>query len=314
MRGSLANLGALLDFRNRPAGIAEKEQPEEIHPMRTNWRTVPEDDKNPEDTEDFRKEKLHEIIPSVESIMRSVRNAEKYPEEIERNAKGQIIRIGSLVFSDGTQTEKAYKRGIDGKVSQYDRVMPAGAMMGTSEKAKTDAGSDEDAAHVTASNHYYRDMFGVKSKSRVSSSRTKKKGKSYTAKQSAEMLAEAYANTDMSKVTYTRYPAGLPDVANKIGDNFLGMRKGKNGQSGSMAWSDISTALVEREIWLAAIDGLKPKSRIVLDAAQSARTYADIGISIGQSEKYAKYNQGGKRALRSANDNFKQSFKLYGNQ
>lgn len=301
-RASIAEqLGALLAFRNRPAGIAEDEQPEEILPLQTNWRTMPDNETNPEDVEDFRKEKLHEIVPSVEAIMRSVRRAEKYPDqEIERNTKGAIIRIGSLMFSDGTQTEKAFKRGIDGKVSQYDRVMPVGAMLGTTEKAKTDAGSDEDATHITASNGYYRDMFKVKSRQRVSSSRSKRKGKSFTATESAAVLAEAYANTDMSKVTYTRYPVGLPDVASKIGDNFIGMKKGKNGESGSMAWSDISTALVEREIWAAAIDELPKGDLETLDKLHRAKNLMDIG---GSGSRRASERRGN-RMLRAANDNF----------
>ena len=307
MRGSLAGLSALLAYRNRPAGIAEKEQPEEVHPLQTNWRTLPGEETDPEDTVDFRKEKLHELAPSVEAIMRSVRRAQKHPEETEINEKGQIIRIGDLHFSDGSQTEKAYKRGIDGKVSQYDRTMPVGAMLGTREKAKTDAGGDEDPAHVTASNQYYRDMFGVKPKARASSSRNKKKGKSYTATESREELAKAYANTDMSKVTYTRYPAGLPDVANKIGDNFLGMKKGKKGESGSMAWSEISTALVEREIWAAAISELPKGDLETLDKLDRARNLRDIG---GVGAKRTSEMRG-KRYMQAANDNLSSLFKKH---
>jgi hypothetical protein len=307
-RRSIAEqLQALFAFRSRPAGIAESEQPEEIHPVQTNWRTVTADETNPEDTEGMRTEKLREITPSVEAIMRSVRKAEKYPEETERNEKGQIIRIGDLYFSDGTQTEKAHRRGIDGKIIQYDRVMPVGSMLGTKEKAKTDAGGNEDATHITASNRYFHDVFGLKQKPKVTSSRTKRKGKSYTPTESRAALAEAYSNTDMSKVTFTRYPAGLPNVANKIGDNFLGLKKGKKGESGSMAWSDISTALVEREIWAAAIDELPKGDLETLDKLAKARNLTDIG---GSGSRRASERRGSKR-LKAANDNFNAAVKKY---
>lgn len=302
-RESIAEqLKALLAWRNRPAGIAEDEQPDEILPLRTNFTTVVANDNNPEDTEDMGVERRIQILPTIAGIMRQVKDG-----ETERNDKGQIIGIGKLRFSDGTQTERAYKLTIDGGAEVYQARVPTGGMLGTSEASTRMLGGDEDPSAVTSSNHYYADMFDVKAPAHRSNSK-RTKGKSFTATESREELAKAYANTDMSKVTYTRYPSALPAAGSKIGDNFLGMKKGKTGESGSMSWTDISTALVEREIWSASIAYLPKGDLEALDKAMNAKNFKGLGMSLGYGAEYSR-RKGGRKAIMSANDNLANALK-----
>ncbi|MDI6028328.1 hypothetical protein QBK99_19225 [Corticibacterium sp. UT-5YL-CI-8] len=285
--GSIAEqLQAVMAYRNRPEG--------EQQPIKTNWAVSPANDNNPEDVAGLTKERHREITPSLDAIMNSVKTG-----DVERNEAGQIIRIGSLLFSDGTQVEKAY-RLMMGEVTQYAAIMPVGAMLGTSEKAKNEAGgSGDNAQEVAASNSHFASMFDVKLTARKPAGRNKRKGKSYTAAESQMMLDDAYANTDMRKVTATRYPAGLPRAGVRIADSFLGMRKAAKGESGSMAWEDITTSMVNRDVWATTVASLMEKDRTVLDAASTAKTMADIAP--GGHRRSAERR--GKARLIAANDN-----------
>ncbi|MER9697647.1 hypothetical protein [Mesorhizobium sp. M0146] len=290
-------LTALLAYRNRPEG--------DPAPTQTNWSATPANDNSPDDIADLRAERLREITPSIDAIMRSVATG-----DIERNDRGQIVRIGSLRFSDGTQTERAYAIGPDGKIVRYDARMSTGAMMDTREKAKVEAGGGDNPQEAIESDRYFSAMFGVKLSARVSAGRNKRTGKSYTPDEAQAMLDVAWANTDPAKVTYTRFPVGLPRAGARIADSFLGMRKTGGGSGGSMAWSDISTALVERETWAATVAYLSERDVAVLDAAMEAGSMADVGCAAGQTRQYADKRSGGSRALKAANDNLASAIKL----
>jgi hypothetical protein len=288
---SLADqLSALMAYRNRPEG-----EPESV---KTNWTTVPANDNaDPEETIDFSFERNLLVTPSVQEILRQIKT-----KDVERNDAGQIIRIGKLRFSDGTQTERAYTQGPDGDVIQMDARMPVGAMLGTTEKAKEQSGGKGyTQAQLEQSNLFFAAMLDTIEPRYIK--RTKRRnGPSLTADESRVVLAKAIANTPkMPKVR--RYKPGLPCGGQRIADSFIGMQKGKKGESGAIAWEDIATHKVNREIWDEALARLADEDKTVLDAALVARTYEEVGIAAGQSRLYARDNGGGKRALKAANDN-----------
>jgi len=102
--GSIAEqLAALRKFATTPDHTPE--------PLQTNWTTVAANDNNPEDTEDLKHDRKRLVTPSVSEIMRNVATG-----DIEHNEAGQTVRIGRLRFSDGKQTEKAYRFTVDGKL------------------------------------------------------------------------------------------------------------------------------------------------------------------------------------------------------
>lgn len=294
---SLADqLQALRAYRSRPEPDAD------LAPVQTNWSVTPANDNNPEEVADLRNERRLEVTPSIDAIMRSVNSG-----DVERNGAGQIIRIGTLRFSDGTQTERAYTTGPDGKLIQFDARMPAGAMLDTREKAKVDAGGGDNPQETVDSDRYFADMFGVKLTARESASRNKRTGKSYTPDESTAMLAEAWTNTDSKKVTYTKYPAGLPRAGARISDSFVGMKKARCGDTGAMGWEDITTAHTNRDIWASTVAYLNEKDRAALDAACEAKTLADI--EPGGSRRAAERR--GKRALLAANDNLREALRIF---
>lgn len=275
----------------------------EPEPISTNWTVTPANDNNPEDIEGMRVERRWRMKPSVEEIMRQVAKG-----EVERNKAGQAIRIGTLKFSDGTQTEQAFKLTIDGKVVAFQARMPVGAMLGTKDAAESQLGGDEDSQHVTASNRYFADMLDTLPH-RYKAGGKRKRGAASSHEEAKRELAEAYANTDMSKVTFTRFPDGLPCGSAKVADNFLGMQKGKKGESGSMMWQDIVSARLDRDIWAATVDSLMHTDRKALDVAASGKSMRQVGESLGFSGKNAERR--GKRALIAANDNLMAAIEAY---
>jgi len=289
---------ALMAYKNRPES--------EIIPVSTNWNVVPENSNEPEVISQMHTERRIQILPTVEEIMRNV-----VSEDIERNDLGQIVRIGRLKFSDGTQVEAGHKYGPGGEVIATKHRMPAGAMLGCREQESRTLGGDENPSEVAASNNYFLDAFELKRRERIPSG--KKTKRTYqTHDQAKEDLAKAYADTpELPPVT--RCPPGLPNAGNRIGDSFLGMKKTTTGESGSMGWQDVSTALVDREIWAQAIEALSERDRNVLDlvAHQRARTLADVGVSAGQTKHYADKRSGGRRTLIAANDNLANAIKKY---
>ncbi|MGH6774768.1 hypothetical protein [Brucella tritici] len=298
--GSMAEqLAALKAYRSRPEAKYE--------PMQTTWRLTPSNDNtDPEAMEGLRMDRRLEITPSIHAIMKSVATG-----DICRNEDGQIIGVGDLSFSDGNQTEAGYVLGIDGDVIQADIRMPAGAMLKTKEKADTPSGSAEASSEVSASNAYFSNVLGTIPHRYKPGVRKRKKGKSYTQAESAQALADAYANTDMDKVTYTRYPKGLPCGSPKAADSFIGMRKTTCAGGGGESWEDTLSAMIDRKVWLDALQELKDKDREILDAAMDAANYTDVGIAAGQSRNYADKRSGGRKALIAANDNLAAAIKKH---
>lgn len=288
---------AMLAYRSRPEGP--------IEPIQTNWTVVPTNDNaDPAEVADVSFERNLLVTPSVQEIMRQVKD-----NKPERNAKGQIVRIGKLRFSDGAQTERAHTIGPDGTVIEMDARMPVGAMLGTIEKAKQQAGGKGyTQAQLAHSNGYFADVFGV-DQPRYITRIKRKNGPSITADEARIELAKAIANTEHMP-PIKKCPPALPCGAPRVADSFLGMQKGKKGESGAIAWEDIATHKVNREIWEETLSQLSKRDIATLDKAMEAATYEEVGVADGQAASYAKYNGGGKRRLIAANDNLSQALKL----
>ena len=291
----------------------------EPEPVQTNWATFPANDNDPEDVEDLHVERRWRMKPSVEEIMRQVASGDidrGPPSEMEIvkdgvvrtvTVPGPILRIGKLHFSDGTQTEAGFKLVMGEPIAARIR-MPAGAMLGTKDAEEGQLGGEADPQHITASNDYFAATFDVKPRAYQSGGR-RKRGRNISHAEAKAMLAEAYANTDMSKVTFTRYPDGLPAGSPKVSDNFLGLQKTTCGDSGSTMWQDIVSAKADRKEWFDAVDALKAKDRGVLEAAMTAKTMKSVGISMGYAGKTAERR--GKRALIAANNNLMAAIDAY---
>jgi len=295
--GSLSEqLQALMAYRTRPEGDYE--------PLQTNWTVTPDNNNaDPAEVADMRFERDWRQTPSVQEIMKQVATS-----DVERNEQGQIIRIGRLKFSDGNNTERGYMLGIDGVVIETDIRMPVGAMLGMRDKPERTSGGEVNPQEVKASNQYFEDMLGT-SPHRYKSSGKRRNGQNYTAEQSAKILAEAYVNTDMSKVTYTRYPKGLPCGSQNVADSFLGMRKTTCAGGGSQSWEDISTALIDRDIWAGTVASLSERDVAVLESAMEAKNLTDIHGAKGGHKRNEEKR--GKRSLKAANDNLAEFMKIF---
>lgn len=269
-------------------------------PVKTNWSIVPANDNNPEDVADMHVERHWDMSPSPEEIMRQV----KAGPEI-RNAAGQIIRIGNLRFSDGTQTETGFKLTIDGKVVSHQFAMPAGAMLGTTDKERAVRGGDDTS--MAASNAYFGEpktdktvggLFQAEfSKPRGKAPRTKRTGPK-TKAEAQQWLADAIANTPVMPAV-TKCPDGFPAAPKRLAQLFPGMVKVATGSEGSSAWQDIALKRENRKEWHEWVEGLSAEDSAVLEAARTARSYADV--SPGGTERGARKR--GRRALIAANDN-----------
>jgi len=273
-----------------------------VEPMQTNWTTIPANDNaDPEEVVDFGFERHLRITPSVEEIMRQ---AAVGPEA--RNAGGQVTSIGSLRFSDGKNTERAYCYGADDKVIQFDAPMPVGAMLGTREKTESQmGGKGVTDAQAEQSNLYFANMLETIEPRYLR--RTKRRnGKSCTAEESRAVLAEAIANTPVMP-PIKRYKAGLPCGGKLVAESFVGMQKGKKGESGAIMWQDISSSIIEREIWEETLAGLSETTAETLDSARVAKTMRQIGEAHGFVGKRAE--RMGKRILQAANDNLQDALK-----
>lgn len=305
-------LKALMAYRNRPEGEPE--------PTKSNWTTtVANDNADPEEVEDYSFERNLLVTPSVQEIKKQVDTGdiERGPAsemEIVRDGvnattvrvPGKITRIGKLRFSDGTQTEKAYTAGPDGDVVQMDARMPVGAMLGTTEKAKQQAGGKGyTQAQLVDSNGYFAKVFGVEHPHYKP--RTKRRnGPSLTADESRAELARAIANTKQMPPVKKCAPS-LPCGAPRVADSFLGMQKGKKGESGAIAWEDIATHKVNREIWDETLAYLSKRDIATLDTALTAKSMREIGEAHGFHGKRAE--RMGKKILRAANDNLTDAYR-----
>lgn len=302
----------------RHASLAEQltalrafiEQPETVEPVQTNWQSSPHARPaafNPEDVVDMHVERRVRIRPSIGEIINRLAGVEfamidkqtrPVGGDIERSESGAVVRMGKIRFSDGTATERAYKTNIDGGVIIYDARLPVGAMIGTRETQERTMGGDE-ADGDAESNRYFAEMFGVKPRGYRSGGK-RRQGRNYTNAESAAMLAEAIANTPVMPPV-TMCPDGIACGTARISDQFNGMKKGRSGESGSMQWADIGTALAERDVWALAKQALKGDDRTAIDALGCAKSMRHVGASLGFAGGWS--GRQGKRALVAANDN-----------
>lgn len=312
---SLASaMSALLAYRNRPEG--------EPVPVKTNWSLVASNDNEPEVVADMGYERIQLTTPSVAEIMRQaatgdVERSDPTEMEVIKNGvphtvcvPGQVIRIGRLRFSNGSQVERGYKTGPGGEVIAAEIRMPAGAMLGCQDRPHTPVGGGDNPQEVTASNTYFNDMFGVTPRRRIPARKGKKRnGPGFGHAEAKALLAEAYANTPKLP-PITKCPPGLPAAGSRIADSFVGMQKTGKGDTGSAAWESIATALVDREIWAEALAELSERDRKTLDtvAHGRARTLRDIAGK-EMSKRGAEYR--GMRLLREANDNLGEKLKKF---
>lgn len=299
--GSLAEqLAATLAWRNRP----ETEGP--LEAAKTNWSTVPANDNNPEDVADFGHERKILVTPSVGEIMRQCANGDVergpdvWSDHFQRMVPGPIVRIGSLRFSDGTQTEKAYINGPDGRVIRADMRMPVGAMLKAREATEAALGGKAVAKkHAELSNAYFAEMFGVDYPRYVPKGKMRREEKISEAERVALLAGE--------RPEVTVCPPGLPCGTRNVGDSFVGLKKAKRGESGSIPWADLATLKSSRECWRAVMRELRPATRKTLEKAATAKTLADIG---GKGHKRTAERRG-KRLLAAANDDLAIILKKY---
>lgn len=244
-------MSALMAYKTRPEG--------EPVPIQTNWSLVPANDNEPEVVAEMGYERIQLTTPSVGEIMKQVRT-----KDFERNDRGQIVRIGRLRFSDGTQVESGHKVGPGGETVATKHRMPAGAMLGGKDRPHTTIGGEQHATERTASNNYFIDLFKVPRRQKIGAQkRAKRNGSGFSRAEAKAMLDEAYANTkQLPEIKIC--PPGLPAATDRIADNFIGMKKGAKGESGSTVWQDVSTAIVDREIWMEVMAGLLDRDRRVL--------------------------------------------------
>lgn len=274
-------------------------------PVQTNWSVTPTNDNDPEEISDLHAERHWDISPSVDEIMRQVKRG-----PVVRNDRGLIVQIGTLRFSDGTQTESGFKLTVDGKVVAHQFPLPAGAMIGTTDKERAVRGG-EDAADEAASNRYFGapkkpdDPGGLFqaafSKPRRRVGKAKRTGPQ-TKAEARQWLADAIANTPVMPAV-TKCPDGFPAGPKRLAHLWPGLVKTATGDSGASGWEDIVSQRERRNEWHRWVDELKPVDRAVLEAARTAKTYADVGVAAGQTRQYADKKSGGRKALIAANDN-----------
>lgn len=274
---------ALLVYRSEPSGSF----------IKSNWRLEPYEAVNPEDIAELATDRLHDIVPSMQDLRRQFEKG-----EVATNKNGQVIGIGTLQFSDGTQHERGYTKGPDGSVIRADLRMPTGAMLRTSEKQ---GGARGGTVQQGTSNRRFAEIFGVSIPAHIPGSRNKRRGKSYKADESRKTLAEAIANTPVMP-DVKHYPVGLPAGSATVGDIFIGLRKRKTGRGGAIGWEDQFSAIRDREAYRAAQAALPAAARRAMETALDAEDLGDIGRAAGHDGDYAR--KAGRRLLIAANDNF----------
>lgn len=297
---SLADaMSALLAYSQRPEDGAP------LDDVPSNFQTTPANDNSPDDgVGKIDVEARIRTRPSLSYIVDSIELSEK-EKGPERNERGQIIRIGKLRFSDGTQVEPAYRYSLDGTLKRYAARIPVGGIIGASEQRERVLGGDENPDEVANSNQFFAKAFGFGDDVPpfVPPDRRPERKQNLSRAETAKDLADAWMNTNPDKVTYTRYPVGIARGSQRIGDNFIGMKVGRgNGSDGAAQWHDIYAAQVDRKIWRDSIAELSEKDRKALETARTAKTYAEVGLAVGQAPEYAR-RQGGRMALAAANDN-----------
>lgn len=286
--GSIAEqLAPLLRYATTPDHDPE--------PIQTNWATVAANDNNPEDVAEMAQDRKRLVTPSIAEIMRNVATG-----DVERNDKGQVIRIGRLRFSDGTQTERCIMSGIDGKPITGDITMPAGAMLGARDNVEAALGdSGKSKSYVDLSNWWHQMTLGISLPHRfIPAGKMRRTDRAVSREDAAEDLAKAIANTPIMPEV-KRYPDGLPCGMKQVADAFVGMRKGRKGETGSMAWQDFATLKSARSAWRDVVQSLDPENKATLDAALTAKNMAELG---GCAPKRTAIRRGKARLIAANND------------
>jgi hypothetical protein len=287
-KGSLAEqLTALWDYRNRP-----DHRPE---PVASNWAVVPANDSGAvARSERLANEKLLKVTPSIEKILRNMREDWVWED-------GKLLAIGNLKFSDGNQYEPALVRAEDGKVERRMVKVRDRAMLGCTETLTEDAGGQ--AGVVTISNAVFCDRVGVPHREFISGGK-RRPGKSLSPKQSRAMIDRAIANTPVLPPV-TMCPPGVASGTAQYSDQFIGMKIGSTGKGGLIHWVDLYTAGRDWDESKKAIDGLDKDHKETLDAAMSAQTMASLGK---RGHRRTRERQALKRLV-AANDNFLQAMR-----
>lgn len=282
-KGSLAEqLQALLAYRNTPDHAPE--------PLRSNWSVVPANDNAATArTERLANEKLLKVTPSIEEILRNMREDWVWKD-------GRVVSIGRLRFSDGAKHEPGYVRGQDGKVERRMVRVPAGAVLGCTETLTEDAGGQP--TNITVGNAEFCKRMGVEPRSFIPSG-TRRRGKSYSPAQSKALIAEAIANTPVMPAV-TVCPPGVASGTAQYSDQFNGGKIGSTGKGGLIHWVDLYMAGLEHEAWMSAKRDVPAHDRQTLDAAMTATSLASMGW---RGHRRTRERQALKRLV-AANDNY----------
>lgn len=292
-----------------------------------------DDDQKP--ASGWKPERSHEIVPSITAIernlealevrcrkepsmlsggryeaMRDTRHKEAIPVggDFERNQHGQIVRIGNLHFAGADEhginpTEWTECVGDGGEVIVKRLRMRTGAMLHSKER-RDDIKETVDGEALKASNdHFYNFVLPSPKRSKVIpkvAKRSKCDMPNPPTPPTSLSFEDARAWAGLPFVEKDKQ-AALPAGPKRLADLFIGCKKADCHGGGSQAWSDISTALVGKEQWTAAMSQLSESDALSLSAVQDAKTYADIGKAHGHDGSYAE--KAGKRLLMAANDN-----------
>lgn len=279
-------------------------EPDHIpEPLQTNWSTTVANDNNPEDVEGMKMDKLWDISPSTGEIMRQVENFEEI-----KNDQGLTIRWGSLRFSDGTQTEQGYKVTVDGEVVVHQFVVPAGGMLGTTDKERVQRGGDENPEDATSTKNYFSGketdfrpagLFNALHPKPVKRTKRRDRTGPKTKAEERQWLADAIAGTAVMPAV-KKIEDGFPASPANLAQLFPGLVKVCTGSSGSQAWNDIATLREDRDEWFKWVASLKDEDRSVIEVARTAGSYVDL-VDKGTPRRTA-FRQG-KARLIAANDN-----------
>lgn len=283
-----------------------------IEPVQTNWSTIAANDNAPEDLADKRVERRWAIRPTEDEIMREVKDgvvALGAHVDDKGEAHKVTIAIGKLRFSDGSQKERAFTYGPEGKVIMYDAPMPVGAMLGTKDKQERMLGGDG----ATSSNAPYTAAYGGKHPSNVSRKAKLEPVEGEVILENPVKLSKEEMRAALAKAVATTVsmPAvkhgqkGFPWQPAKLRDLFMGFEKGRKGETGSIAWQDISSHIVEREIWHETIAALGADDKDALAKLETARTVTDLAADMPKRTATRK----GKARLFALNDNIDAAYK-----
>lgn len=319
VRGAFAeSLPMVMAFRNTPDHLPE--------PIQSNWSTEP--------TSVIAEVEFDEvgaaIVTAAEDLALEIRPSIRFVEEqirtgpivraapkplskaqlrrgLRQQMQGPITAIGKLKFSDGTHRHRVTMRTEAGIVTENQEA-PAGTMLGIVERVGAAHGGDASGVAHMSNTRTTALFLGQDQNRRPTNWRPFmpkgeiRRGRSLTRAESRALIEEASANTTVT-LTVTKCPPGVASGTARFSEQFVGLVSGSTGKGGAPNWVEHFVALEERNAFLSAVAALDDKSRMTLVASTTARTFADVGIAVGQGAAYAR-RAGGKLALVAANDNF----------